>query len=213
MKIANFVDRLRNSLSIFKLVEKPEKKSYFLIDNPNYKNFQVGEFSYGSPRVLSWGEGSKLSIGKFCSLADDVVILLGGEHRTDWISTYPFTSIFKNQINAIEGHPKTKGDVVIKNDVWIGRQSIILSGLTINDGAVIGAGSVVTKDVPAYAIVAGNPASLKKNRFSDIQINQLESIAWWNWPLEKILDNIDLLCSSNMDEFLKFFYSESHHKK
>ena len=86
-------------------------------------------------KILSWGENTKLKIGKFCSIADNVTIFLGGEHRNDWVSTYPFNALLKNY-EHIEGHPKSKGDVIIGNDVWIGSRVVILSGVKIGDGAI-----------------------------------------------------------------------------
>ena len=108
-------------------------------------------------------------------------------HRSDWISTFPF--FWMPEVAAFEGALngyRAAGDTVIGNDVWIGRRSIILSGITIGDGAVIAAGSVVTKDVPAYAVVGGNPARIIKNRFDDDTIAGLLEIQWWDWPMEKL---------------------------
>jgi hypothetical protein len=104
------------------------------------------------------------------------------------------------------GHPACKGDIVIQNDVWIGAKSTIMSGVKISNGSVVGAGSVVTKDVPPYAIVAGNPAKVVKYRFSEEQIEKLLSIAWWNWDEQKIKDNAMDMWSDNINEFINKFY-------
>ena len=136
-------------------------------------------------------------IGKYCSIADGVEILLGGNHRYDWITTYPFPS-FNNdwpEASTIEGVLTTNGDVIIGNDVWICQGAIILSGVRIGDGAIIGARAVVSKDVSSYSIVAGNPAREIKRRFNDETINKLLKIKWWDWPPEKIKKNIKMLCS------------------
>ena len=115
------------------------------------EHIEVGEFTYGKPIVHQWDETTRLKIGKFCSIAGNVHILLGGEHKTGHLTTYPFDVL-------IDGKPTpSKGDVIIGNDVWIGENVTILSGVTIGDGAVIGAGSVVTKDIPANCFAAGNP--------------------------------------------------------
>jgi len=161
-----------------------------------YQN-NIGEYTYGNPTILDWDEGAKLKIGKFCSIAENVTIFLGGEHRTDWITTYPFSALNKDwpEAQRINGHPKTKGDVIIGNDVWIGRGVVILSGVKIGNGAVIGTQSVVTRDVPAYTIVAGNPAKIIRQRFDQEDINKLEKLKWWNWSKEKILNNLKWLCS------------------
>jgi len=162
------------------------------------RQYVVGEYSYGLPKVLSWGKESSLTIGKFCSIAPDVEIFLDGDHRTDWVSTYPFPAFFK-QSNKVTDYVASRGDVVIGNDVWIGYGAKIMSGVTLGDGAVVGAGAVVAKSVPPYAVVVGNPARVVKYRFAPDKIEHLLSIQWWHWPLEKILENVDILMSPNVD--------------
>lgn len=164
----------------------------------------VGEFTYGQPQVREWGEGSRLIIGKFCSVAGNVQILLGGNHRIDWITTYPFPALSEHWPNAKEivGHPSSKGDVVIGNDVWIGSGATIMSGVSVGDGAVIGAQSLVSENVEPYTIVVGNPARMARKRFSPSQIEALLRIQWWNWPPEKIARHLPLLCSNKIDELI-----------
>jgi acetyltransferase-like isoleucine patch superfamily enzyme len=168
------------------------------------KNILIGEFSYGDPQIFMFTGNYRLVIGKFCSIADNVRIVVDGNHRPDWISTYPFgekiDGLAKNR-----GHPSGLCDMVIGNDVWIGRDVLIVPGVQIGDGAVIAAGSVVTKKVSDYEIVGGNPTRHIRNRFSDQQISELKSIKWWDWPLDKIKANYQLLQSSNIDEFIKRF--------
>jgi len=163
----------------------------------------IGEFTYGRPLVLRWASGCRVSIGKFCSIADEVIILAGGNHRTDWVTTYPLRIQLKLPRAYHDGHPASKGDVIIGSDVWIGTRAIILSGTRIGDGAVVAAGAVVTKPVPPYAIVAGNPARVVRMRFSEEQINQLLEVQWWNWPVDRIVQHVDLLCSGDVDAFLR----------
>jgi acetyltransferase-like isoleucine patch superfamily enzyme len=165
-------------------------------------NITAGEYSYGIPTVFHYGENVRLEIGKFCSIASNVCIYLDGNHRTDWISTYPFPPFFP-EAAQIKGHHVTKGDVIIGNDVWIGNFAVILSGVTVGDGAVIGAYAVVAKNVSPYSIVVGNPAREVKKRFAEEEIEALLKLKWWDWPIEKIKDNFEFLCSNNIKRFLE----------
>jgi len=178
-----------------------DKVYLFTKENPKYSEYSIGRFSYGAPKVLRWGNDSKLEIGSFCSIADDVFILLSGEHQPDWITMYPFNVLF-SEFQRFSGHSTTKGDVIIGNDVWIGTNVIILSGVKIGDGAVIGAGSVVTKDVEPYAIVAGNPAKLVRMRFDEETVDILLRIKWWNWDIQHIREDMPLLLSNRVKEFI-----------
>lgn len=163
----------------------------------------VGRFTYGSPQFRLWDDSERINIGSFCSIAEEVFIFGGGEHRVDWITTFPLRIAFGDDLAGQDGHPATKGETKIGNDVWIGFRATILSGVTVGDGAVIGAGAVVAKDVPPYAIVIGNPAKVIKYRFSPIEIQKLLKISWWEWDVEKIKSNIGLLSHSNVNLFIK----------
>lgn len=165
-------------------------------------NVIIGDYSYGFFDVLEWNDETKLKIGKFCSIAADVLFLLGGEHRKDFISTYPFNALMES-FNHIEGHPASKGDIIVGNDVWIAHGAKILSGVTIGDGAIIAANSLVTKDIPPYAIAMGSPAKVVKYRFDEDTIEKLLKIRWWDFDDEEIIKIIPLLQSDNMEEFLK----------
>jgi len=181
--------------------KRSDRKQSLQEKYPQYK-IGTGTYSYGGKlEVLSWGEGANLSIGNYCSIAEGVTILLGGEHRIDWITTFPF-SVLWDEAKHITGHPKTKGDVIIGSDVWLGMECMISSGVTIGHGAVIGARTVVTKDVPPYAVAAGNPAKIVKYRFNEQIINDLLKIEWWNWDREKIVKNIEYLQSDRIEEFI-----------
>jgi acetyltransferase-like isoleucine patch superfamily enzyme len=166
----------------------------------------MGPHSYGRPLVRWYpgdSESLRVRIGSFVAIADDVVMMIGGEHRVDWISTYPFRVMFDLPGKYEDGHPRSKGDIVIGNDVWIGRGARILSGVTVGDGAVIGAYSVVTKDVRPYAIVAGNPAGEVRRRFSDEQIEALLRIRWWEWGDAELHAAVSELNSDQIDEFIR----------
>jgi len=171
------------------------------------KNFEIGDYSYGTPTVLPH-PGRKLKIGKFCSIAGGVRIQLGGIHRTNLVTTYPFKAFPEKWprekfLKSEEVRAISKGDVIIGNDVWIGDGVTILSGVTIGDGAVVGAMAVVTKDVEPYGIVAGNPARTIGKRFDDDTIRKLLEIRWWDWPIGKINDNLEVICSNRISEMLQ----------
>lgn len=166
-------------------------------------NMRVGEFTYGIPNVGFPLDGAKLSIGKFCSIGPNVVILLGGEHRSEWCTTYPFDDLM-NEFRYIE-RCKSKGDVIVGNDVWIAYGSMILSGVHIGNGSVIAAKAVVTKDVEPYCIVGGNPAKTIRKRFDEETIKRLEEIQWWDWEYKYIYDAIPILQSGNIKELLKYY--------
>lgn len=170
-------------------------------DNPRYAGYTIGRYTYGRPKIYSWDQKTHLTIGSFCSIADEVAIILGGEHHTDWVTTYPFSTIFPEGKN-FPGHPSTKGDISIGNDVWLGRGAVILSGVVIGDGAVIGAGCVVSKSVPPYTIVGGNPQIVIRQRFAPEQVEALLKIAWWAWPINQILKALPLLLNDQIDEFI-----------
>jgi acetyltransferase-like isoleucine patch superfamily enzyme len=191
------MDRIRHLIArFFKQSKKP-----FMNTKRAYSRFEIGDYTYGWPTIISLGSNSKLMIGRFCSISEGVTILLGGEHRTEWITTYPFNSLFEGA-QHYTGHPRSKGDVMVGNDVWIGRDAFILSGVTIGNGAVIGARSVVAKDVMPFSIVVGNPARHIRYRFSESMIEELQSIAWWDWSISKIEEAWPLLLSSELDAFI-----------
>jgi len=175
--------------------------AYQTLLGPRFRQYAIGRGSYGGLKVIEFGEGATLRIGAYCSLAAGVQIMLGGEHRSDWVTTYPFSAL-DQRFASISGHPRTKGDVVIGNDVWIGHEALILSGVKVGDGAVIGARSVVTRDVPPYAIVAGNPAATIRFRFSPEIIDRLLALAWWNWPLQRIEAAMHKLLATDIEDFL-----------
>lgn len=162
----------------------------------------VGDFTYGNPRFMIWEPHERISIGRFCSVAEGVTIFGGGEHRLDWTSTYPMRIMLGEAGAYQDGHPHTKGPTTIGHDVWLGFNAIVLSGVTIGHGAVIGAGAVVTGDVPAYAVVAGNPARRVRSRFSGDSVERLLQLAWWDWPIETVRQHIGALNGPLTDDAL-----------
>ena len=161
----------------------------------SHPQVEAGEHTYGLKResFFAYHPDDRVRIGKFCSIADGVRFVFGG-HRLDTISTFPFRAICFG--DAPHADATSHGEIIVGHDVWIGVNAVILSGVTIGNGAVVAAGAVVTKDVPAYAVVGGVPAKLIKMRFEPDQVAALEKIQWWNWPLEKIRANLDLFYAS-----------------
>jgi virginiamycin A acetyltransferase len=168
----------------------------------------MGDFSYGTPKVLSWRTDDKLAIGKFCMFAHGVIVLSGGEHDLSRVTCYPLRKNITFEKSSGDLDSASKGSVIIGNDVWVGAGAIILSGVNIGDGAIVAAGSVVTKDVPPYSIVGGNPAKLIRFRFSEDQIAKLLSISWWNWSEDKIKTNLDSFYGTTED-FIRRFWNNS----
>jgi acetyltransferase-like isoleucine patch superfamily enzyme len=167
----------------------------------------VGDYTYtadAKPNLISYSPMDVIVIGKFCSLANEVTIFGGGEHRFDWVSSYPIRIAFGIERAGKDGHPTSKGPTVIGNDVYLGYRAIVLSGVRIGDGAVVAAGSVVTQNVPAYAIVGGNPARVIKMRMSDECVQYMLAIKWWDWPLEKIKKSVSFICSDDLHGFIEY---------
>lgn len=165
-----------------------------------------GQYSYSQEIcVKAWGNNTHYSVGNFCAIADNVTIFLGGNHRNDWVSAYPFNRLadIMPEAQRIFGYVTSKGNVTIGNDVWIGSHVTILSGVTIGDGAIIGAYSVVAKSIPPYAIAVGNPARVIRYRFDEQTITRLLRLKWWDWAPETIEQYIHLLCSSEVQRFLE----------
>lgn len=167
----------------------------------------IGEYSYGKPTIHWWRPDTRLVIGRYCSIAGGVNLFLGGNHRMEWVTTYPFSDLVGAWPTArgIGGTPWSKGNLFIGNDVWIGSFATIMSGVTIGDGAVIGAHSVVTRDVPPYAVVAGNPAKVVRYRFSEPVIERLLALRWWDWPRKMIEEALPSMLTSNFNEFFSKF--------
>ena len=182
--------------------------SQLLHQTLKHPNIEVGAFSYYSGYyhkhsfiecvhyLLDKKGTDKLIIGNYCSIGSGATFMMGGNqgHRADWVSTFPFNfqaNIFEHASNAY----LKAGDTILGHDVWVGSEAMIMAGITIGDGAIIGSRAVVTKDVPPYAIVGGNPAKILKYRFDEEKIQILLDLQWWHWSEEKIKSSMNLLCS------------------
>lgn len=151
--------------------------------------------------------GDKLKIGRFCSVACGVkFVFTSANHTLRSLSTYTFPIFFEEwglDVKNITKAWDNKGNIIIGNDVWIGYGAVILSGVTVGDGAIIGARAVVTKDVPPYTIVGGVPARQIRKRFDEETIKKLLTLQWWNWDYEKIRKNIPAIQSGDIESLLK----------
>lgn len=200
------------------IIPNPNLPSICYIKNViKNKNIIVGDYTYYSdsknPRdfekhvthLYSFSE-DKLIIGKFCAIAEGVEFVMNSaNHRMNVITTYPFYIMGGKWGSGIKPHKKSlpyKGDTVVGNDVWIGQNVTILPGVHIGDGAIIGLNSVVSKDVPPYTIVAGNPIRIIRKRFDDELIELLLQLKWWDKPIEEIDKLIPIITNSDL-EFVK----------
>lgn len=193
----------------------PYKNLVFLkniIKNPNitvgdytyYDDFENPENFLKNVKYHFDFTGDQLIIGKFCMIASGVEFIMNGaNHLTEAISAYPFAIFGKGWENAMDGKSyPTKGNTVIGNDVWMGYKATIMPGIKIGDGAIIGSGAVVTKDVEPYSIVGGNPAKSVRKRFDEDKIKALLEMRWWDWDIEKITANAANLTSNHLDKFI-----------
>jgi len=187
------------------------------VTNPN---ILVGRYSYYSgyyhghsfddcARYLMPVEGvDRLVIGSFCSIGSGAAFIMAGNqgHRNDWISSFPF--YWMSEVPAFAGAEngyRPAGDTTIGNDVWIGSEAIIMPGVTIGDGAVIGTRALVTRDVPPYAIVGGNPAKLIRQRFDDRQVGLLLDMRWWDWTDGQLSGAMPLLTAGDVDGLHRYW--------
>jgi len=193
---------------LYTITEKILKfpNAYRNISHKNTGLLQMGYGSYGQPIIDQYkGSESRVIIGNYTSIAPNVRIIAGGIHPIKTVSQYPFRSRFKLQGMYEDGNPFSKGDIIIGSDVWIGTGVTILSGVTIGNGAVIATNSLVTKDVPDYAIVMGIPSVISDYRFDPTEIKALLQINWWNWDKRKVLENVTLLTDKNIYYFINQF--------
>lgn len=198
-----------------------DKQTVYLKNVVNNPNIEVGDYTMYNDFVqdpIDFEKNNvlyhypvnqdKLKIGKFCSIACGAKFLFtSANHTMKSLSTYPFPIFFEEW--QLDGKDicdawDNKGDIVIGNDVWIGYEAVILSGVTIGDGAVIGSRAVVTKDVEPYTIVGGVPAKPIRKRFDEQMIKKLEKIGWWNWDEEQIRQNFEAIQVGDVDALSRF---------
>ena len=193
----------------------PDRQTIYLKNVINNPNIEVGDYTMYNdfvhdPREFERNNvlyhypvnKDKLKIGKFCSIACGAKFLFtSANHTMKSLSTYPFPIFFEEwELDGkdIRDAWDNKGDIVIGNDVWIGYEAVILSGVTIGDGAIIGTRALVTKDVPSYTIVGGVPAKPIRKRFDEATIQKLEEIQWWNWEEDRIKRNVQAIQSGDI---------------
>ncbi len=192
----------------------PCKGNIFLKNMIEDPSIEVGDFTYAHMEHMegekvvrslvpySFGR-KKLKIGKFCSIGFGTQFISPyANHQMHSFTTYPFWHIFSQKETLLPWleDAESKGDTVVGNDVWFGRECTILPGIKVGDGAVIAAHSVVVQDVPPYAVVGGNPSKLIKYRFSQDIIDELLKIKWWEWDLERIKQNHTILMGHDIQK-------------
>lgn len=191
----------KNHVFLKKIITNPniEVGDYtFYHDLFNPHNFEKYNAAYFPEQM-----NEKLIIGKYCSIAHGVLFMSSVvNHHMDG-STFPFSVLWGPEKTGYDYYYPKKGNTVIGNDVWIGCEACIMPGIEIGDGAIIGARSVVTKNVEPYTIVAGNPAKKIRKKFEDNVINQLMKLKWWDWPNEIIVSNAVHIVKNNMEKLLK----------
>jgi len=169
---------------------------------PPLPGVEIGRHTYGLTKESFFvpHENVPVRIGSFCSIGPDVLFICAAEHRVDTATTFPiqFANGKIRNANGTAG----KGPITVGHDVWIGARCIVLSGVTIGNGAVLGAGSIVTRDIPPYAIAVGNPARTIRYRFAPDVIRCLQSLEWWNWSDDLIRERIELLTATGIERFL-----------
>ncbi|MFC4603133.1 CatB-related O-acetyltransferase [Rhodococcus kronopolitis] len=190
-----------------------------LIDNPL---IEIGEYTYyddpefaeqfETRNVLHHYGPDRLVIGKFCALATGTTFIMNGaNHRMDGVSTFPFPIMggaWAEHLDLVTDLP-SRGDTVVGHDVWMGGNVTVMPGVRIGHGAIVSTGSVVTRDVPDYAVVGGNPAVHIKDRFTPAEVRELLSLAWWDWPIETVTEHLRTIASGTVAELARVAASRS----
>ncbi len=192
----------------------PHSGTVYLKNVIDHPRMEIGEYTYASdfdppqdwaarlaPYLFPFSQ-EKLSIGKYCQIAHGVRIIgSSANHDSRGISTFPF-AVFDP--DTMLGYQPDTRDTVIGHDVWLGYGALINPGATIGNGVIVGAGSVVRGRIPDYAVVAGNPAQVVRMRYSEAEIAQLNALAWWDWPPEKVARARPLLEAGDVTALVAF---------
>lgn len=201
----------------------PNKNTLFPLENYNklcflknlikHPNIIIGDYTYyddfedvakfeNNVRYLFEFSRDKLIIGKFCQIASGVTFIMnGGNHLVESLSSYPFSIFGGAWEEAMDGKEYPfKGDTIVGNDVWLGYNATILAGVKIGDGVIVAANSTVTKDIEPYSIVGGNPAKLIRKRFDENTTAKLLALKWWDWDIDRITKNINVLTGKDVDQ-------------
>lgn len=190
-----FINRLFNWLQRKSLEERSAKLR-------SEGRLEVGRGTYGSPRYLTFaGDSTAVRIGSFCSIGPEVTFVLGGNHPTDRVTTFPIREKYGLE-SVHNGFPSSRGDIRLEDDVWVGFGTTILSGVTIGHGAVIGAMSLVTRDIPPFAIAVGNPARVVRYRLDNETQIAVMNTHWWQNPTQEIIASVHKLNDESASESL-----------
>jgi acetyltransferase-like isoleucine patch superfamily enzyme len=168
----------------------------------------MGQGTYGVPVVETYAhDDTRLIFGAYTSIAKRATFILGGNHPADRVTTFPLRIMRSLPGAGSDGYPYSKGDIRVGSDVWIGYGALVLSGVTIGDGAMVAARSVVSRDVPPFSIVAGTPARVLRYRHTPEQSAALLEISWWDWPEEQIDAAVERLTSPDIDSFIEWAHT------
>jgi acetyltransferase-like isoleucine patch superfamily enzyme len=164
-----------------------------------------GAYTYGIPIVKHYiHDTTKLTVGSYSCMAENSIVMLGGQHAVDHVTTFPLRIQLQLPGAGLDGMPTATGDSVIGSDVWMGQRAFLRSGITVGHGAIIASCAVVTKDVPPFAIVGGNPARVIKYRHTEEQRAALLEISWWDWPDAEVRRAAPLIAGNDIDAFIAY---------
>ncbi|BDD04466.1 CatB-related O-acetyltransferase [Aureibacter tunicatorum] len=192
------IEGLATTIFLKPLVEESEITNVFVGEYTYYSDFKEPKNFLRDNVLYNYGiSNTALRIGKFCALANGAkFIMADANHATEGITTFPFPIFggdWADTIPLSEYPLKRYSDIIIGNDVWLGESATIMPGVKVGNGSIVGSKAVVSKDVPPYSIVVGNPARVVRTRFSNEEIAMLEKLSWWDWPIEHIEKNMTIL--------------------